>query len=222
MKLRKITKLFVLAFFALIVASSCVKEGPMGPGGLDGADGANGADGSDGTNGVDGNVTCLACHSKANMDAVNAEYETSTHGMSGMMYNGQTVYIYAGAGESRKDCAVCHTHEGFVETQFTGRDTLTAALDAPTRIGCETCHGGHVSFDFENDGQDYALRTTAPVELAIAADGDQPVNVSPTSNLCINSGATYNYKMIEEDRSMGMHNPDYILAILKNSIESLK
>ncbi len=350
MKIKEFIRLFVLSIFVLAVAASCVKEGPMGPAGADGKDGT---DGVDGTNGKDGNVTCLACHSSSNMTKIGEEYEKSTHGLS--PHAGSPTYIYAGAGDSRKSCAVCHTHEGFVEVMFTKRDSITEALAAPTRIGCETCHNKHVSFDFEEDGQDYALRSTTPVKLVVAQDGDQAVDISPTSNLCINchqsreaapvaladgtfkitssrygphhgpqgnllegidgyeiagsisypgtkshkhrnsggcttchmhegdhtfdpslasctkchgtlpnfdykgvqkevedlmaelhdllvakgtitstgstkvgtfpidlAGVTYNYKLIEEDRSKGVHNPAYILALLKNSIESLK
>lgn len=350
MKIKEIIRLFVLSFFVLAIVASCVKEGPMG---LAGADGKDGKDGADGADGKDGNVTCLACHSLSNMTQVKEEYEKSTHGLS--PHAGSPTYIYAGAGASRKSCAVCHTHEGFVEVMFTKRDSITEALAAPTRIGCETCHEKHITFDFTKDGQDYALRTTAPVKLMVAESGDQPVNISPTSNLCVNchqsrteppvasatgtfaitssrygphhgpqgnllegidgyeiagsvsypgtkshkhrnsggcttchmhegnhtfepslasctkchgtlpdfdykgvqkeveelmdelhkllvakgtitatgstkagtyaidlAGVTYNYKLIEEDRSKGVHNPDYVLALLKNSIESLK
>ena len=35
-------------------------------------------------------------------------------------------------------------------------------------------------------------------------------------------GAFFNYKMIEEDRSGGVHNPKYAKALLVNSIEALQ
>jgi hypothetical protein len=338
--------LFV-ASLVLFIIPACVKEGPPGLDGLDGADGANGANGADG---ADGNVTCIACHSESNMAAVEDQYEMSVHALS--PHAGSPTYIYAGAGANRKSCAVCHTHEGFLEVMFTGRDSLTSALAAPTRIGCETCHSTHVSFDFETDGQDYALRSTSPVNLITFDTEDQRVDIDPSTNLCINChqsregapsadgdgnftitssrygphhgpqgnllegidgyevagsvsypgtksfhhrnsggcischmhegshtfepnlasctdchdatdiddiqtevedlldqlhdalleegsitatgstvsgnypisvvGATYNYKLIEEDRSMGIHNPAYIKALLKNSLESLQ
>lgn len=181
MKLKEVIKLFALAVLLVGMATSCVKEGPMGPAGADGTDGSNGIDG---TNGKDGNVTCLVCHSKTNMKKVEEEYEKSTHGLS--PHAGTPTYIYAGAGASRKSCAPCHTNEGFVEVMFTKRDTIAEALLAPTRIGCETCHSGHVSFDFTTDGQDYALRSTGPVKLVTLATSSAPVDMSPTSNLCIN------------------------------------
>ena len=36
------------------------------------------------------------------------------------------------------------------------------------------------------------------------------------------AGAIFNYKWIEEDRSHGVHNPKYVKALLKNSIEALQ
>ena len=181
MKLRELIRFFCVALMVVFILPSCVKEGPPG---LDGADGADGIDGIDGADGADGNVTCIACHSTSNKKARTDQYEMSVHAMS--PHVGSPTYIYAGAGASRKSCAVCHTHEGFVEVMFTGRDTLTAALAAPTRIGCETCHSSHSSFDFENDGPDYALRSTGPVKLITARSSDQPVDIDPSTNLCIN------------------------------------
>ncbi|MEZ4907232.1 MAG: hypothetical protein R2771_06255 [Saprospiraceae bacterium] len=35
-------------------------------------------------------------------------------------------------------------------------------------------------------------------------------------------GAYFNWIMLEEDRSVGVHNPNYTRALLKNSIEALK
>ena len=143
--------------------------------------GEDGTDGIDGKDGADGNVTCLNCHTTAKKEAITAQYEMSVHGLS--PHAGSPTYIYAGAGESRKDCAICHTHEGFVEVMFTGRDSIAQALAAPTRIGCETCHSKHVSFDFTADGQDYALRATKPVNLIM---DERSIDFGSSTNLCVN------------------------------------
>ncbi len=147
--------------------SQCSKEGPMGPAGEDGAD---------------GNVTCLACHSSTVTNAIQTAFQKSIHYTSVKQYTGDFTYIYAGRGDNRKGCAPCHTHEGFVEILFTGRDTLTAAFEAPTGITCETCHGSHQSFDTITDGQDYALRLTKPTTLRTSAE---VVDLGGTSNSCI-------------------------------------
>jgi hypothetical protein len=52
-----------------------------------------------------------------------------------------------------------------------------------TEISCTTCHDTHISFDFENDGNDYALRGLHPVELI--TDGTV-IDYGARSNVCIN------------------------------------
>ncbi len=49
-------------------------------------------------------------------------------------------------------------------------------------ISCDTCHGTHMSFDFENDGMDFALRALEPVSLI--TDGTM-IDYGGGSNACI-------------------------------------
>jgi hypothetical protein len=156
--------------------ASCTKEGPMGPAGADGKDGVNGTDGQDGT------TSCLACHNTTVDATITAQYESSTHEGSQNFYPGSPlVSDYAGA---RNDCAKCHSHEGFTETQKTGRDTTAADIAIPTNITCNTCHDTHATLDFETDGQDYALRTNTPVALLM--DKNSELDLGNSSNLCAN------------------------------------
>lgn len=151
-------------------------EGPMGPAGPAGQDGTNGVDGvngTDGTDGVDGTTVCIQCHSLTHKNTITAQYETSGHAAGN----------YVGYAGGRKSCARCHSHEGFVETQFTGMDTTAANVPIPTAIGCATCHDSHNTFDFATDGQDYALRTSAPIEL-IGWPEEDVVDMGNSSNLC--------------------------------------
>ncbi len=177
----KKTRLFFqfvgIGVFAIsLMMASCTKEGPMG------AAGADGTDGVDGTNGTDGTTSCLACHNETTQTTIDAQYESSTHGGSQNFYPGSPlVSDYAGA---RNDCAKCHSHEGFTETQLTGRDTTAMAISIPTNITCNTCHSTHGSFDFATDGQDYALSTSIPVALLI--DENATIDFGNNSNLCAN------------------------------------
>src|SRR6056297_1532518 len=129
------------AALTLVFSLSC--EGPEGPAGPAGEDG------------IDGDEVCLDCHNEEKRDSVHVQYATSTH------FTGANVG-YAGG---RNDCAKCHSHEGFVETQHTGLDTTAANIAIPTAISCETCHDQHYTMDFENEGPDYALRTKDAVTL---------------------------------------------------------
>lgn len=172
----KISTITLLGGFALLIAggiffNSC--EGPAGPPGIDGQDGIDGIDGSDGTEGVAGNAVCLTCHNVAMKSAITAEYKLSVHA-------GASSVGYAGG---RNDCAKCHSHEGFVETVWTGLDTTAAKIPLPQAIQCKTCHEFHISLDFENE-PNHAIRQMNPVTLLAGGEVVEFTNVE--SNLCMN------------------------------------
>jgi hypothetical protein len=175
---RNISMITLLSCLALLITgavimSSC--EGPVGPAGPEGPEGPEGPAGpagTDGTDGVDGNAVCLQCHTVAMKDAVTAEYETSGHAAGAAV-------SHAGGN---KDCAKCHSHEGFVETVFTGEDTTAADIPLPQRIQCKTCHSFHNSLDFENE-INHAIRQMDPVVLL--ANGETVEFANEESNLCM-------------------------------------
>lgn len=148
MKRSIVTLSSFLAIFALVLFTGC--EGPAGE---------------------NGNDTCEECHNIANQNLKSAEYELSGHAAGANVG-------YAGG---RNACAACHSHEGYVETQHTGRDTTAANIPIPTRIDCETCHENHSTFSDE-DEVDYAIRGGEPVKLAMFAD--KTVDFGKSSNLC--------------------------------------
>jgi hypothetical protein len=155
-----------LCALAIIFSTSC--EGPVGPAG------------ADGTAGVDGNAVCLECHNLTKKNEVNSQYITSGHA------EGSTVG-YAGG---RSGCAMCHSDQGFIETQFTGQDTTAANIPLPQEIQCRTCHAFHQSLDFKNEPNS-ALRTIDPVDLLMyrAEDPTAPavsIDLGKESNICAN------------------------------------
>lgn len=159
--MKKITYSLILFFGTLgLILSSC--EGEQGP------------PGADGTDGVDGNAVCLTCHSLANKNLVTGMYNLSGHAAGANV-------AYAGG---RKDCAACHSDQGFVETQYTGADTTAFDIANPQPIQCQTCHAFHATLDFENDGMDYAMRTNAPVDWIY--DSKSTIDFGNNSNLCAN------------------------------------
>lgn len=182
----------ILVVFTMALVTGC--EGPMGPAGPKGATGDKGATGAqgsqgiagnDGTPGTAGNMVCAQCHNLVTKDSVTMQYERSVHGTS-QIVSGKPLYIYAGQGDSRKACAICHTDEGFRERIYTGLDSVASALLVPERIQCGTCHDFHETLDQVNEGPDYALRTMDPVSLIITKHTtslDLPVK---ESNLCAN------------------------------------
>lgn len=169
-KLNQILGIFAMLCVAFLM--SC--EGPEGPAG---ADGAAGADGTNGVDGVDANAHCVECHSADSWDAIEAQFATSTHNLSNLMFNGQTVYEYAG---SRGSCARCHSHQGFLN--YVANPTGEFAdISFPTGIDCETCHGNHGDLE---QGLDVPIRTTASVTAIF--DGTTVFDLGDNSNLCLN------------------------------------
>lgn len=129
--------------------------------------------GADGVDGVDGTASCIACHSNANRDPILSAYAISGHA------TGDT-YVRGSSGT----CAACHSNEGFVDFMLLGAANEDG-YENPTRITCATCHDDHDTFDFETDGQDYALRSIEPVPLRLIAS-NYIIDLGGTSNLCVN------------------------------------
>jgi formate-dependent nitrite reductase cytochrome c552 subunit len=180
-----------LAGFLIIVASSllfiqCTSDvitGPQGLAGIDGVDGTNGTNGTNGTDGTDGTdgvgaASCITCHSDSHREPIESSYAQSGHANQTIMYDGSTLSEYA----NRTYCAECHTNEGYIEFQETG--AVSAVADNPTAISCTTCHDKHGTFDFANDGYDYALRNFDPVPLR-KVNADYVIDYGDKSNSCI-------------------------------------
>ena len=143
-------------------------NGTNGSDGSDGSDGAAGADGTDGTDGVDGNVTCLGCHSSANMADNAFEMARSQH----------RIGEFVGYAGGRASCAQCHSHEGFVE--FATNGSVAGNYVTPSPWECSTCHGLHSTFE----EADYALRMDGAVTMMF--DEVTVADMDAGSNLCIN------------------------------------
>ncbi|MBT8273833.1 MAG: hypothetical protein KJO77_08505 [Bacteroidia bacterium] len=137
-----------------------------------------GEDGVDGIDGVDGTASCIACHSNSVREPILASYELSQHGIQTTMFTGQPLSEYT--NDVGSFCVKCHTNEGYLEFQETGG--VMASSATPTRIDCHTCHDVHESFDFENDGLDYALKNDDPVILDL---GGTTLDLGDASNNCI-------------------------------------
>ena len=118
-----ITSLMIVPVLALamIVATSCTKEGAQGP------------------PGDDGNATCGQCHdSGEDFLAKVVQWEASIHATGGH------------AMRNSNSCAPCHTSMGFREVIVTGADTTLSTVNDPTQINCYTCHQIHETYSSED------------------------------------------------------------------------
>jgi len=132
--------------------------------------GTNGANGVDGENGIAGTASCVACHNESHRAEIDASYLLSGHKAGGAV-------SYAGG---RNGCAQCHSNEGYIDYITTG--STASGYTGQTAIGCTTCHESHSTFDFETDGNDFALRSFDPVTLIV--DASYTVDFGDTSNNC--------------------------------------
>jgi len=113
-------------------------------------------------------------------------YELSGHGNGGSWARG-----------TNATCARCHSNEGFQDylsnlfidsLGFATADPAGYTVSNP--INCTGCHDKHRSFDFANDGNDYAVRTLDPVDLfldpSVTIDIRNSSDDLGRSNLCVN------------------------------------
>ena len=169
-----------------------------------GIDGTDGIDGVDGINGSDADAAlCVQCHANEHRDPIINAYATSGHATGSSWGRG------TGAG-----CAQCHNNEGYIDylsNNFFETDTDPLSPDfgdlildvngdpipmvnpdgylVSNPINCTGCHTAHRSFDFTNDGNDYALRNIDPVKLVldptVSVDLANASDALGLSNACV-------------------------------------
>jgi hypothetical protein len=102
--------------------------------------------------------------------------------------------------------------------------------DEEDNVGaCTTCHPSAEDFDLDG-AQTEIEELLEDLKLALADlgvfDSDTALwNVPRGDSLVVSAdvaGAMINYKVVEEDRSLGIHNPPYIKALLTNTLEALQ
>ena len=177
-------KLLSVIFIAATLFTNCTHDEVLvtGPPGADGVDGVDGVDGADGSAAV-----CIACHSSSHREPIEAAWAMSKHA------TGDT---WASRGTS-SNCGRCHNSEGFIdvlEGNFMDEDGINIPNPDGYAVGkpldCTGCHTDHRSFDFDNDGNDFALRTLAPVDLFIdpmvQVDMTNEVDDLGRNNTCVN------------------------------------
>ena len=184
MKLKNVTRFLLFAFSIMFIASSCVKEGPMG---LTGNTGANGKDGKDGK---DVNETCKMCHTPAKVDLITTQFQLSKHKY------GEAAFAEAGIA----GCTPCHATEAFkyvvknnVKSTFTlnattgkwTNDYATIPSAAYGDLGCSTCHSSiHATYGSSDLP---SLTTVAPVAMTMWG-GAKTIDLKAdggVSNLCV-------------------------------------
>ncbi len=103
---------------------------------------------------------------------------------------------------------------------------------------CADCHGNfgpnfsdkkcyiNNTADLDGDGVANGLQIEIEglleqLKARLPQDADGNVAITDSSVTLTEAQAAYNYFMVEDDRSMGVHNPRFVFGILKASIEAL-
>ncbi len=156
-----------LTVFAIAAVAFVGCEGPAGTAGANGTNGADGTNGTNGTDGVDGNGTCVECHDESTDIYVKRLQAANSKHLTGGDFE-----------RSEKDCAACHTHEGFLDRMESGEMEASADIANPSPQNCRTCHNIHINYDTS----DFAIRYPDPVKLW---SNDVTVDMSD-GNICAN------------------------------------
>ena len=135
--------------------------------------GCEGEEGPTGADGADGNGSCGSCHNvTTSVLAKQMQWEESGHATG-------TAAAYAGG---RSSCTMCHSSEGFTD-KLAGNEAVNRTDVTP--VNCRTCHNIHTNYD----STDYALATTAPVELTGTMYTGAVIDIGK-GNLCANCHQT--------------------------------
>lgn len=186
---------------------------------------------------------CATCHqsrrAEPNLDKPGETYALSVrtgphYGVQGNVVFGNGLaeipgsIAYPAKGTSKHleqaSCVGCHM------APFTAKQGGHSYI--PSLAACNTCHGGTAITDFNYGGVQtdvhdkmVQLRDKLVTLGAITKTTTDGVDAyAPTDKLVvpmIQAQAVFNYFGIEEDRSMGVHNPKYVKAILANTLEAL-
>ncbi len=135
---------------------------------------------------------------------------------------GTTAYPTPGSGHlnAGMTCVACHMGDGYADGE--GGHSWHTAL-----ASCQSCHMGADDFDVNGfqtatqaklDQLRDRLVALGVVEYVAADEAYEPiVGTYPM----VQAQAFFNWIGLEEDRSMGAHNPSYVEALLDNTIEAL-
>ncbi|MFC2016735.1 hypothetical protein ACFLUF_03370, partial [Chloroflexota bacterium] len=93
----------------------------------------------------------------------------------------------------------------------------------PNLAACNSCHSDIEDFD-RNGAQTEVQALFDEAEALLVAKGLMAEGGSVVAQTVSSAeaGAVYNWKMVQEDRSIGTHNPAYAKFLLQTTIDALK
>jgi len=174
---------------------------------------------------------CMNCHQSRHAAPDDSDGDLSTevwghfgphHGPQANFINGLVGYEFgvslgtSGTHETGASCVSCHMVS--TDDAATGNHNFVPAIEA-----CTGCHSGATDFDINGAVTEIAGLLTDLHDALDAAgmldvDGDVIEDVFYGAD---SVGAAWNYVLVLEDQSGGIHNPAYAKALLTNSINAL-
>ena len=123
-------------------------------------------------------------------------------------------------------CVTCHMADAYGKQA--GGHTMTMEYEyheheVPNLAGCESCHSGIESFD-RNGVQTEIQAMLDELKVLLVAEGliEEGGSGIVGTFSSEQAGALWNYKTVLEDRSLGVHNPQFTKALLQTAIDALK
>ncbi|HPF69844.1 MAG TPA: hypothetical protein PLQ13_04160 [Candidatus Krumholzibacteria bacterium] len=187
---------------------------------------------------------CTACHvgrTDATVacapDTNGVAHITSTHwgahhGPQGDLFYGYNGYEYDGVTYNRAvpashntdeaRCFGCHGAANATADLGGHSFVMVNGAGAHNVAACNNCHSGLTDFDVngvQTETEELLAELHAILEpLGLLDSAGHPLVSSGTPD---EVGAAWNYIMVEEDRSLGVHNPEYVHDLLQASIDAL-
>jgi len=174
--------------------------------------------------------TCVNCHQPRNSYVVPGPVEdytntssrfgphhgpqsTVVYGILGAEIAGSLTYPTAGSSDhAAVSCVGCHMGE-----TTDGEDGAHSFW--PTDNACAQCHAISIeNLQIAGFDDDMATLKADLVALGVIQANDRPIPGTYPADV---AQALWNYRTLLEDRSHGIHNPEYAKALLANSLEAL-
>ncbi len=140
-------------------------------------------------------------------------------------------------------CVTCHMYPGTLDPYgdiiLVGSHTFSMSHDSVDNVqACSPCHGNignsfsdkkyyvNGNADLDGDGTANGLQIEVQgllnqLKTMLPQDANGNVTIKDSSVTLAQAQAAYDYLMVLEDRSYGIHNPAFVYGILKASIEAL-
>jgi hypothetical protein len=138
---------------------------------------------------------------------------TLLEGIQGAEIAGSVPYDAPTSAAHRSGSSCTNCHMGESDDLNEGKHSWNWAENS-----CTSCHSSGVPTEVTGFDQDFATLEGLLIDQGLITPEGSPV---PGEYSVSEASAIWNYRMIYYDHSKGVHNPNYTMALIQNSIEAL-